>query len=261
MPNVVDRTHVLVVEDEESVSRCPDGRHDAEGFDVELAEDGLEGLRKFEHHPPDVVLLDVLLPGLNGAEVCRRIREIAPSVPIIMVSALDSEVDVVLGLELGAADYVTKPYRLRELVARIQAVLRRVAPPVPFRGAFDSVQPRPDVVCHGSNTDGLRSPGGHGRRSAGAFVTPGVRSAGSVGVPTEPGADTGRAHRSAVVWPGSCRHPDAGHPRAPAWVKLEEDPADPRFLLTVRGVGFRYDTDGSGVQDVEVASDMAKPPD
>ena len=103
-----------------------------EGYEVELAADGTDGLRRFAAHPPDLVLLDVLLPGWSGTEVCRRMRDIAP-VPVIMVSALNTEIDVVLGLELGAADYVTKPYRLRELVARIQAVLRRVAPP-PVRG-------------------------------------------------------------------------------------------------------------------------------
>ena len=122
------RMRILVVEDELSYREALQAGLGKEGFQVELAEDGLDGLRQFAAHPPDLVLLDVLLPGLSGTEVCRRMKALAP-VPVIMVSALDAEVDIVLGLELGAADYVTKPYRLRELVARIQAVLRRVQPP------------------------------------------------------------------------------------------------------------------------------------
>jgi len=118
---------ILVVEDEESYREALSAGLAKEGYAVELAADGSEGLRLFAEKPPDLVLLDVLLPGVLGTEVCRRMRAIAP-VPVIMVSALDSELDVVLGLEIGAADYITKPYHLRELTARIQAVLRRVAP-------------------------------------------------------------------------------------------------------------------------------------
>ncbi len=95
---------------------------------VDVAADGVEGLRRFVDHRPDIVLLDLLLPGMHGTEVCRRMRELSP-VPIVMVSAVGAELDVVLGLELGAAGYVTKPFRLRELVARMQAILRRVSPP------------------------------------------------------------------------------------------------------------------------------------
>ena len=127
-PDTGGRVRILIVEDDESYREALHAGLSMEGYDIELAADGTDGLRRFAADPPDLVLLDVLLPGMAGTEVCRRMRELAP-VPVIMVSALDSEVDVVLGLELGAADYVTKPYRLRELVARIQAVLRRVAPP------------------------------------------------------------------------------------------------------------------------------------
>ena len=125
--DVGGRVRILVVEDDESYREALHAGLSMEGYDIELAADGIDGLRRFADHPPDLVLLDVLLPGMVGTEVCRRMRDIAP-VPVIMVSALNTEIDVVLGLELGAADYVTKPYRLRELVARIQAVLRRVAP-------------------------------------------------------------------------------------------------------------------------------------
>lgn len=148
---VDDRARILVVEDEESYREALQSGLSNEGYAVELAADGLEGLRMFVESPPDLVLLDVLLPGMAGTEVCRRMRSVA-DVPVIMVTALDAEMDVVLGLEVGAADYVTKPYHLRELVARIQAVLRRVSPPPIFmapRPAPDASVVRSDAVVAG----------------------------------------------------------------------------------------------------------------
>ena len=135
-----ERARILVVEDEESYREALQSGLSKEGYAVELAADGIEGLRMFVERPPDLVLLDVLLPGMAGTEVCRRMRSVA-DVPVIMVTALDAEMDVVLGLEVGAADYVTKPYHLRELVARIQAVLRRVSPPPIFMPARPSPKP------------------------------------------------------------------------------------------------------------------------
>ncbi|HEX3981902.1 MAG TPA: response regulator, partial [Acidimicrobiales bacterium] len=113
-----ERIRVLVVEDEESYRQALSSGLSREGFDVDVAADGYEALRRFAERTPDIVLLDLVLPGVRGIEVCRRMRSLAP-VPIVMVSAVDAELDVVLGFELGAAGYVTKPFRLRELVARI----------------------------------------------------------------------------------------------------------------------------------------------
>src|SRR5690606_25075768 len=121
-------TLVLVVEDEESYSDPLAYLLGKEGFDVVIAADGHAALAEFGRSGPDIVLLDLMLPGLPGIEVCRRIRQTS-TVPVIMVSAKDDEVDKVVGLELGADDYVTKPYSPRELVARIRAVLRRGAEP------------------------------------------------------------------------------------------------------------------------------------
>ncbi|HVA70951.1 MAG TPA: response regulator transcription factor [Acidimicrobiales bacterium] len=118
------RVKVLVVEDEESFIDALSVGLDREGFDVTIARDGLEAVSLFVKHHFDVVLLDLLLPKMSGLDVCRSIRSTS-SVPIIIVSAKGEEVDMVLMLEIGADDYVTKPYRLRELVARIRAVLRR----------------------------------------------------------------------------------------------------------------------------------------
>jgi two-component system response regulator RegX3 len=121
---VADPLTVLVVEDEESFVEALVVGLKREGFLVHVARDGIESLELFDHVRPDLVLLDVWLPRMSGIDVCRQIRT-RSRVPIIMVTAKSSEIDTVVGLEVGADDYVTKPYRLRELVARMRAVLRR----------------------------------------------------------------------------------------------------------------------------------------
>lgn len=115
---------VLVVDDEPAYRDGLRAALGAEGFAVDVAADGEEALRMFESQPPDLVLLDVMLPRISGIDVCRRIRA-ADATPVIMVSARSSEIDTVVGLEIGADDYVAKPYRVRELVARMRTVLRR----------------------------------------------------------------------------------------------------------------------------------------
>jgi two-component system response regulator RegX3 len=114
-------THLLVIEDEESFSETLAYMLTREGFEVRVATTGPAGLEEFDRHGADLVLLDLMLPGLPGTEVCRRLRE-RSDVPVIMLTARDSEIDKVVGLELGADDYVTKPFSARELVARIRAV-------------------------------------------------------------------------------------------------------------------------------------------
>ena len=116
---------VLVVEDESSFVEALTVGLSREGFRVEVAVDGMEALRRFDEVQPDVVLLDVMLPRVSGIDVCRQLRK-KSQVPIIMVTAKGAEIDTVVGLEVGADDYVTKPYRMRELVARMRAVMRRV---------------------------------------------------------------------------------------------------------------------------------------
>jgi len=247
-----ERTRVLVIEDEESYRQALASGLGMEGFEVVLAADGPEGLRCFTEHTPDIVLLDMLLPGMHGIDVCRRIRSMS-SVPVLMVSAVDTELDVVLGLELGAAGYVTKPFRLRELVARMHAILRRVQPhagepsdvPVanhqppialpatPQSGpAFGSVSV--DYVRREVTVDGATT---HLSRKEfdllAALLSPArrVRS---------------RDELIDLLWPDTyltdTRTLDTHVHRLRA--KLEPDPTDPRFIVTVRGVGFRIDPDG-----------------
>jgi two-component system response regulator RegX3 len=221
---------------------------------VDVAPDGSEGLRLFTDRPPDIVLLDMLLPGMHGMEVCRRMRAMSP-VPIVMVSAVDTELDVVLGLELGASDYVTKPFHLRELVARIQAILRRVSPQAtPFlkavpptggpeadRGQSDQ---RPnaafgtvsvDFVRREVTVDGLQT-----HLSRREFDLLAVLLSPARRVRT-------RAELIDLLWPdrylSDSRTLDTHIHRLRA--KLEPDPAQPHFIVTVRGVGFRIDPDGA----------------
>ena len=137
---MADQLTILVVEDEENFIEALTIGLKKEGFRVQVARDGAEALLVFDAVRPDLVLLDLMLPKISGVDVCRELR-LRSKVPIIMVTAKGSEVDTVVGLEVGADDYVTKPYRLRELVARMRAVLRRTAERMPDRapGTGDEV--------------------------------------------------------------------------------------------------------------------------
>ncbi len=129
---------VLVVEDEEAFIEALEVGLRREGFAVAIARDGAQALDQFDIVQPDLVLLDVMLPTVSGIDVCRELRR-RSTVPIIMVTAKSSEIDTVVGLEVGADDYVTKPYRLRELVARMRAVLRRRPSLEPFEDGMDAI--------------------------------------------------------------------------------------------------------------------------
>ena len=144
---MADQLTILVVEDEENFIEALTIGLKKEGFRVQVARDGAEALLVFDSVRPDLVLLDLMLPKISGVDVCRELRS-RSKVPIIMVTAKGSEVDTVVGLEVGADDYVTKPYRLRELVARMRAVLRRTADRMPDRvpGTGDGVVASGDLV-------------------------------------------------------------------------------------------------------------------
>jgi two-component system response regulator RegX3 len=222
---------VLVVEDETSYSEALSYVLRKEGFDVAIAETGPDALAEFERNGADIVLLDLMLPGLPGTEVCRQIRQTS-SVPIIMVSAKDSEVDKVVGLELGADDYVTKPYSPRELVARIRAVLRRGSvDEVDDASALETGHVRMDVDRHLVTVDGeiVKLPLKefelleYFMRNAGRVLTRGQL------IDRVWGAD----------YVGDTKTLDVHVKRLRA--KIEPDPANPMNLTTVRGLGYKLE--------------------
>jgi two-component system, OmpR family, alkaline phosphatase synthesis response regulator PhoP len=127
---------ILIIEDDPGIQLSLKDEFESEGFNVKVADDGLTGLEMTRQNPPDVIILDLMLPFLNGYEICKKLRQEGNDVPIIMLTVKDQEVDKVLGLELGADDYVTKPFSLRELLARVNALLRRSADSIPESSVF-----------------------------------------------------------------------------------------------------------------------------
>ncbi|MEX0426853.1 response regulator [Nocardioides sp. DS6] len=223
-------TRVLVVEDEQSYSEALSYMLRKEGFEVAVAEDGADALKEFDRNGADIVLLDLMLPGIPGTEVCRQIRATS-SVPVIMVSAKDDEVDKVVGLELGADDYVTKPYSPRELVARIRAVLRRGQEPDLAPATLEAGPVRMDVERHVVTVDGQEQ-----RLPLKEFelLEMFLRNPGRV---LTRGQLIDRVWGSDYV--GDTKTLDVHVKRLRA--KLEPDPSEPKFLVTVRGLGYKLD--------------------
>jgi two-component system, OmpR family, response regulator RegX3 len=224
-------TRLLVVEDEESFSDALSYMLRKEGFEVAVAPTGTDALDEFDRSGADLVLLDLMLPGLSGTEVCRQLRT-RSSVPVIMLTAKDSEVDKVVGLELGADDYVTKPFSSRELLARIRAVLRRGAATAEAAPAVLEAGPvRMDVERHVVTVDGqsVRLPLKEFEllelllRNAGRVLTRGQL------IDRIWGAD----------YIGDTKTLDVHVKRLRA--KIEPDPARPAHLLTVRGLGYKFE--------------------
>ncbi|GAB3206881.1 response regulator [Marinactinospora thermotolerans] len=224
-------TRVLVVEDEESYSDALSYMLRKEGFEVAVAPTGTVALETFDRTGADLVLLDLMLPGLSGTEVCRTLRQ-KSNVPVIMLTAKDSEIDKVVGLELGADDYVTKPFSSRELVARIRAVLRR-------RGEDETLLPttleagpvRMDVERHVVTVRGenVQLP-----LKEFELLEVLLRNAGRV---------LTRMQLIDRVWGadyvGDTKTLDVHIKRLRA--KIETDPGNPRFIVTVRGLGYKFE--------------------
>lgn len=225
-------SRVLVVEDEESFSDVLSYMLRKEGFEVSLAATGTAALTEFDRTGADIVLLDLMLPEMAGTEVCRQLRQ-RSNVPIIMVTARDSEIDKVVGLEIGADDYVTKPYSPRELVARIRAVLRRQTTDiVEHAGATLTAGPvRMDVERHVVTVDGsaVQLPLKEFEllelllRNAGRVLTRGQL------IDRVWGAD----------YVGDTKTLDVHVKRLRS--KIEPEPSTPRFLVTVRGLGYKFE--------------------
>ncbi|NKB70755.1 MAG: response regulator [Candidatus Latescibacteria bacterium] len=225
-------TRILVVEDEAAIAKVLVDNLEYEGYQVLASSDGPGGLQQALEGAPDLILLDLVLPGMDGYEICRRLRAAGHSTPVIMLTAKGEEIDKVLGLELGADDYVTKPVGVRELLARIKAVLRRVAPVAeaeegevldfgPARVDFARFQARKEAQSvH-------MSPKAYGVlqllwQAQGKALT--------------------RAQILEQVW-GYEVYPTTrtvDNHIAELRTKLEADPAQPRHILTVHGVGYRF---------------------
>ena len=223
-------TRILVVEDEESFSDALSFMWRKEGFSVLLAGSGPDALAVFEREPVDLILLDLMLPGMSGTDVCRAIRA-RSRVPIIMVTAKDSELDKVLGLELGADDYVTKPFSSRELVARIRAVLRRNADDFDDSPVVSAGPVRIDPERHLVEVNG--QPVAMPLKEFDLLEML-MRNAGRV---LTRGQIIDRVWGSDYV--GDTKTLDVHIKRLRA--KIEEDPAQPRIIQTVRGLGYKIE--------------------
>jgi two-component system, OmpR family, response regulator RegX3 len=227
---------VLVVEDEESYVEALQAALTSEGFQVDVATDGVAALEQFERAEPDVVLLDVMLPRLSGIEVCRQLRS-RSRVPIIMVTARADEIDTVVGLEVGADDYVTKPYRVRELIARTRAVLRRAAADAAPTTALDG----DDVLEDGDLRLDLSR---HELTVAGRSVHLPLKEFELLELLMDnPGRVVTRETLLDRIWGydyvGDTKTLDVHVKRLRS--KIEDDPSNPTRITTVRGVGYRFE--------------------
>ncbi|MHB9145887.1 MAG: response regulator [Symbiobacteriia bacterium] len=232
---------VLVVDDEPSIVELAAFNLRRAGFDVLTAADGPAALEAVRALSPQVVVLDVMLPGLDGFEVCRQLRQWS-TVPVLMLTARKDEVDRVVGLEIGADDYLTKPFSPRELVARVKALVRRVR----LDREAEASQGPAEVIRTGSVSIDLTR---HEVRVAGRFVelTPTEFSL-LAHLASHPGRVYSRGDLLKIIWGedffGDERTVDVHirHMRE----KLEGDPAQPALLLTVRGVGYRFNPGSQG---------------
>ena len=224
-------TMVLVIEDEESFRDALQFMLSREGFDVILAPNGAEGMKLFDAKNPDIVLLDLMLPEVSGTEVCKYIRS-KSSTPVIMLTAKDTEIDKVVGLELGADDYVTKPFSTRELLARIKAVLRRGGEfEVDSIGTIELGPVRMDVERHALTVDGNPVSIPLKEFELLEFL---MRNSGRV---LTRGQLMDRVWGSNYVGDGKTLDVHVKRIRS----KIEPDPANPVYLTTVRGLGYRFE--------------------
>jgi DNA-binding response OmpR family regulator len=222
---------ILVVDDDPTVSDVVRRYLERAGYAVTLSGDGPGALAAFDRNRPELVVLDLMLPGIDGLEVCRRLRASAPDVPIIMLTALGEESDRVLGLQLGADDYVTKPFSPRELVLRVQSVLRR---------SLARPTPAPETLTDGGLVvDTARRIA----RLDGAELALTVREFDLlVYLMRHPGRAFKRGELLEAVWGWTFGDQSTVtvHVRR-LREKVEADPADPKRILTVWGVGYRYE--------------------
>ncbi len=224
---------VLLVEDETNLADVVRLNLEREGFDVRMAKDGVGGLAEARREAPDIIVLDIMLPDLNGLEVCRALRR-ESDVPILMLTALGEEVDKVVGLELGADDYVTKPFSMRELLARVRAILRRprnAAGPASPEEVLRSGNLEIDLAAHVVRLDGEAIPMRPREFALLALLVKNPR----------------RVYTRNQVLEALWGHDYIGDERTVdvhiRWLreKLEEKPSDPTRIVTLRGIGYRFE--------------------
>lgn len=224
------RTRILIVEDEPAMVAGLRDNFEYEGYDVISAGDGVQGLERALMEQPDLVVLDVMMPRMSGLDVCKQLKAKRPSLPIIMLTARGQEIDKVVGLELGADDYVTKPFSIRELIARVKAVLRRVSPPTSA----------PEVYRFCDIEVNIRS---NEVRRAGTPVELSAKEFALIAYFVSHPAETlSRDRLLDAVW-GYENYPNTRtvdthilHLRQ----KLEPNPEEPRLILTVHGSGYKF---------------------
>lgn len=227
-----EKTRVLIVDDEPEITQILQQCLNSQGYEVMVAANGLEGLRLFFNHRPDLVVLDIIMPKMDGMELCRRIRDVS-SVPVLFLSARGAEIDIVKGLGLGGDDYIAKPVSLREFVARVQAVLRRSriaqpeAPSTEYRDRALTV----DLARHEVRVRGQK-----------VALTPLEYKLLLYLVQNAPRALTLEQILD-VVWGPEYESPE----NVKGYIsqlrrKIEVDPENPALIITVRGVGYRYET-------------------
>ena len=220
---------VLLVEDDRDIAEPLARALAREGYEVSKAGDGIVALDAVKGAPPDLIILDIGLPGMDGLDVCRHVREARPQLPILMLTARDGELDTVAGLDAGADDYVTKPFRLAELLARVRALLRRGA-----------TEPAPQPATHGVRIDVESHRAWMGEEelqlTAKEFdlLRVLVRDAGRV---------VTRDQLMREVWDTTWWSSTKTLDMHISWLrkKLGDDAANPRYIATVRGVGFRFE--------------------
>ncbi|HAZ22525.1 MAG TPA: DNA-binding response regulator [Firmicutes bacterium] len=223
------KRRILVIDDETALVESICFNLEREGFQTFSSYNGIDGLEAIQTVKPDLIVLDLMLPGLDGLEICRRVRK-SEDIPIIMLTAKESEVDRILGLELGADDYVTKPFSMRELMARVKSVLRR----------FQVAANGPDVLISG---DVSLNKATREVTTRGTDVTLSVKEFDLLAMLM---LNSGRVLTREILLDGVWGADFFGEPRTVdvhiRWLreKIEEDPANPKYIHTVRGVGYRF---------------------
>ena len=223
---------VLIVEDEQNIVDILAFNLSRDGYDTMEAYDGATGLQLALEHNPDLILLDLMLPGMNGFEVCRRIRETGSTTPVLMLTAREEEADKVMGLELGADDYITKPFSMRELLARVKANIRRRALDAGTRGPAENVVKQGELVVDLSALTVTK---------AGVAIEVTQKEFDLLTcLLTSPGKVWSREELMAKVWNydyfGDMRTVDVTVRRLRE--KIEDDPGNPRYIRTKRGAGY-----------------------